>query len=172
MARRATLEKATAAKFLYRIVHITDEGPSPAAILGAKTAVLRTPLEHSNSFAANAKPESARAVCILSGGAPDRASDIGARKQEGEGVLINALKHAWEAFSIGNSPAATPAGAGVLPYVHRGNRELTDPSTGAVLDAVMDPVGSIRVATVRDKISIATIAEGNPSAGGDVVRLN
>jgi curli biogenesis system outer membrane secretion channel CsgG len=61
---------------------------------------------------------------------------------------------------------------GMTLHVYHKNRELTDPSTGAVLDVMMDPVGTIQVATVRDKISIATITEGNPPARGDVVKLN
>ena len=61
---------------------------------------------------------------------------------------------------------------GMALHVYHKNRELTDPSTGAVLDVMMDPVGTIQVATVRDKISIATITEGNPPARGDVVKLN
>ena len=36
----------------------------------------------------------------------------------------------------------------------------------------MDPVGTIQIATVRDKISIAAITEGNPPARGELVKLN
>ena len=61
---------------------------------------------------------------------------------------------------------------GMVLHVYHKNRELTDPGTGAVLDVIMDDVGSIRVATVRDKISIATITSGNPPVRGDVVKLN
>jgi curli biogenesis system outer membrane secretion channel CsgG len=61
---------------------------------------------------------------------------------------------------------------GMTLRVYHKNRELTDPTTGAVLDVMMDPVGTIQIATVRDKISIATITEGNPPARGDVVKLN
>jgi hypothetical protein len=61
---------------------------------------------------------------------------------------------------------------GMTLHVYHKNRELTDPSTGAVLDVMMDPVGTIQVATVRDKISIATITEGNPPVRGDVVKIN
>ena len=61
---------------------------------------------------------------------------------------------------------------GMVLHVYHKIRELTEPPTGAVLDMMMDPVGTILAATVRDKISIATITEGNPPARGEVVKLN
>ena len=71
---------------------------------------------------------------------------------------------------MGSGPDVTPAAAGMVLHVWHGNRELADPSTRAVLGVMMDPVGTIRIATVRDNISIATIAEGNPPARGDIVK--
>lgn len=61
---------------------------------------------------------------------------------------------------------------GMTLHVYHKNRELTDPSTGVILDVIIDPVGTIQVATVRDNVSIATITEGNPPARGDIVKLN
>ena len=61
---------------------------------------------------------------------------------------------------------------GMMLHVYRKNRALTDPSTGVVLDVIMDEVGIIHVQTVHDKVAVATIAGGNPPARGDVVKIN
>jgi curli biogenesis system outer membrane secretion channel CsgG len=61
---------------------------------------------------------------------------------------------------------------GAVFHVYRKGRVLTDPSSGVTLDVMYDPIGTIQVQTVRDKISIATITSGSPPARGDVVRIN
>jgi curli biogenesis system outer membrane secretion channel CsgG len=95
-------------------------------------------------------------------------------------IAAGMAKVPWSALVIESSGTTVyiTAGAdqgiepGMTMHVYHKNRELTDPSTGAVLDVMMDAVGTIQVETVRDKISIATITEGNPPARGDVVKLN
>jgi curli biogenesis system outer membrane secretion channel CsgG len=54
--------------------------------------------------------------------------------------------------------------------VYRKGKVLTDPASGVVLDVLMEPVGTVQVKTVRDKISIATTESGGVPARGDVVK--
>jgi curli biogenesis system outer membrane secretion channel CsgG len=64
-------------------------------------------------------------------------------------------------------------------YINRGEREgvtagqvfiigdaevLRDPDTGEVLDEIMDEVARVRVESVREKLSIATVIDGNANA--------
>jgi len=60
---------------------------------------------------------------------------------------------------------------GTTLHVYHRSRTVTDPSTGVVLDTLYDPVGTIQITQVRDKISIASVSSGNPPQRGDVVKL-
>lgn len=60
---------------------------------------------------------------------------------------------------------------GTTLHVYRKAKAITDPSTGVVLDTIYDNVGTIQVTQVRDKVSIASVASGNPPERGDVVKM-
>ena len=59
---------------------------------------------------------------------------------------------------------------GTVLHVYRKNRALTDPATGAVLEVLMDNVGSVEVQEVREKVSTAKVVDGVPIRG-DIVKL-
>jgi curli biogenesis system outer membrane secretion channel CsgG len=59
----------------------------------------------------------------------------------------------------------------VFKVYHKG-KVLTDPSTNAVIDVIEDPVGSIKITTVREKTSAAIVSDGAVPARGDIVRVN
>ena len=61
---------------------------------------------------------------------------------------------------------------GQVFHVFRKGKVLTDPASGAVLDVILEPVGTIRVQSVRDKTSIATVTSGNAPSRGDVVKAD
>jgi len=60
---------------------------------------------------------------------------------------------------------------GATLHVYRKGKTVTDPSTGVVLDNFYDAIGTVQVTQVRDKISIASVASGNPPQRGDIVKL-
>jgi len=61
---------------------------------------------------------------------------------------------------------------GQIFHVYRKGKVLTDPASGVVLDVLLDPVGTIQVRSVREKISIATVISGEAPARGDVVKVD
>ena len=61
---------------------------------------------------------------------------------------------------------------GLKLAVFRKGKVLTDPATGEVLDVQMDRVGLIQVNTVRDKVSVASVVEGDSPQRGDILKLN
>jgi len=95
-------------------------------------------------------------------------------------IAIGMAKVPWSAFVIDNDGTNVYITAGddqgIQPgmafHVYRKGKELTDPSTGVVLDVLTDDVGTIQVASVRDKVSIATVTGGSPPARGDIVKLH
>jgi curli biogenesis system outer membrane secretion channel CsgG len=84
----------------------------------------------------------------------------------------------WSALVIENTGGAVyiTAGAsqnmkpGMSLNVYRKIKELTDPSTGAVIDTIIDKVGAVEIETVRDQTSLARATAGEP-ARGDMLRL-
>lgn len=60
--------------------------------------------------------------------------------------------------------------AGMVFGVYRRGEVFTDPGTGAVLDVAIERLGSIRVDTVREKISIGQVVDGQPPARGDLIK--
>ncbi|MBI3758417.1 MAG: hypothetical protein HY269_01525 [Deltaproteobacteria bacterium] len=60
---------------------------------------------------------------------------------------------------------------GTILHVYRKARELTDPATGAVIDTLVDKVGTVRVQSVREKTSVATMIEGGAPVRGDMLKL-
>jgi curli biogenesis system outer membrane secretion channel CsgG len=61
-------------------------------------------------------------------------------------------------------------GPGAILQVYRKGRQLTDPTTGQVLETLMDQVGALQVQEVRDRVSTALVLSGAP-ARGDIVKL-
>lgn len=61
---------------------------------------------------------------------------------------------------------------GLTLSVWRPGRTLTDPGTGQVLDVEMSRIGRVRVETVRDRLSIASVVEGEPPMRGDVLKAD
>ena len=61
-------------------------------------------------------------------------------------------------------------GVGAVLHVFHKSKTLTDPSTGAVLEVLMDDVGSMQVQEVHEKVSVAKML-GGTAARGDIVKL-
>lgn len=60
---------------------------------------------------------------------------------------------------------------GMTLHVYRAAKPLVDPNTGEVLDVLTSNVGTIEIQTVRDRVSICTVASGNGPARGDILKL-
>lgn len=61
-------------------------------------------------------------------------------------------------------------GPGAILHVYRKSKTLTDPTTGAVLEVLMDEVGQLQIDQVREKVSTAKVLQGS-AARGDIVKL-
>jgi flavin-binding protein dodecin len=59
----------------------------------------------------------------------------------------------------------------IFKIYHKG-KVLTDPNTGAIIDVIEDPVGSISIVSVREKTSAGVVTDGALPERGDVVRTN
>ncbi|MDI1280912.1 CsgG/HfaB family protein, partial [Brevundimonas sp.] len=107
------------------------------------------------------------------GGEIFRTTPIG---QAGQDAIVRAVDQiasgmrrvTWSAIVVDAGPSGVYLNAGtdrnVVPgmtlSVWRPGRTLTDPGTGEVLDVEMSRIGRVQVATVRDRLSIATVTEG------------
>lgn len=60
---------------------------------------------------------------------------------------------------------------GTVLHVYRKGKVLTDPDTGVVLEVLMANVGTIKLQTVNEKVSIANVVSGDPPARGDIVKF-
>lgn len=60
---------------------------------------------------------------------------------------------------------------GMVFGVFRKGEVLTDPGTGAVLDIAIQRLGSVRVGTVREKVSVASLVDGQAPMRGDLLRV-
>ena len=91
---------------------------------------------------------------------------------------LNLDQQPWSALVVDfvGGKAIVNAGAnqnmtpGVKLHVFRKGKVLTDPGTGEVLDVEMLPICTLRVESVRDKVSIATLVDGDPPLRGDAIR--
>lgn len=61
---------------------------------------------------------------------------------------------------------------GAVLNVYRRGQVLTDPSTGVVLDVEMERVGTVRIDSVRDRLSTAVVVSGESPARGDLLKLD
>lgn len=71
-----------------------------------------------------------------------------------------------------NAGATRNVQAGLVLTDYRKGQVLTDPSTGEILDVELQKVGTIRIDTVREKLSTAVLVSGDTPARGDVLKLN
>jgi curli biogenesis system outer membrane secretion channel CsgG len=118
------------------------------------------------------------------GGGTFSNSPIG---QAGEDAIIKAVELiaagmravAWSAQVIEadgdriyvNAGADRNVEAGTVLSVWRRGRTFTDPTTGEVLDVDLQRVGTVRIDSVRERMSTATVASGGPPARGDLLKL-
>jgi curli biogenesis system outer membrane secretion channel CsgG len=86
----------------------------------------------------------------------------------------------WTALVIDNPDGTiyVNAGAdrnmqvGMFLEVYRKGRVLTDPSTGVVLDVEMAKIGTLRIVSVREKLSTGELLAGQAPMRGDILKLN
>ncbi|MDP1737006.1 MAG: CsgG/HfaB family protein [Caulobacter sp.] len=118
------------------------------------------------------------------GGGTFHTSPIG---QAGEDAIIKAVELiaagmravAWSAQVIEadgdrvyvNAGADRNVAAGTVLSVWRRGRTFTDPTTGEVLDVDLQRIGTVRIDSVRDRLSTASVASGGPPARGDLLKL-
>ena len=119
------------------------------------------------------------------GGEIFRATPIG---QAGQDAIVQAVDQIaagmrsvqWSALVVDaaeggvyiNAGADRNVQSGLMLSVWRPGRTLTDPSTGEVLDVEMARIGRVQVETVRDRLSIASVIEGEPPVRGDVLKAD
>ena len=119
------------------------------------------------------------------GGEIFRATPIG---QAGQDAIVRAVDQIsagmrnvpWSALVVDvaangvylNAGADRNVQPGLSLSVWRPGRTLTDPRTGEILDVEMSRIGRVQVETVRDRLSIATIIDGEPPMRGDVLRTD
>lgn len=97
-----------------------------------------------------------------------------------EQIAVAMDKVIWSAQVMNSDTGQVYIDAGAIQNVqvgatfkiyHKG-MVLTDPSTGAVIDVIESPVGSISVIAVREKSSTGVVTEGALPQRGDIVRVN
>ncbi|MDI1328157.1 MAG: CsgG/HfaB family protein [Brevundimonas sp.] len=119
------------------------------------------------------------------GGEIFRATPIG---QAGQDAIVRAVDQIaagmrnvpWSALVVDvaangvylNAGADRNVQPGLSLSVWRPGRTLTDPRTGEILDVEMSRIGRVQVETVRDRLSIASIIDGEPPMRGDVLRTD
>ena len=119
------------------------------------------------------------------GGEIFRATPIG---QAGQDAIMKAVDQIaggmreveWSALVVDaadngvylNAGADRNVQSGLTLSVWRPGRTLTDPGTGEVLDVEMSRVGRVRVETVRARLSIASVIDGEPPMRGDVLKAD
>ncbi len=69
-----------------------------------------------------------------------------------------------------NAGADQNLASGTVLKVRRKTKDLTDPSTGEVLDTLMSDVGTIRIDQVRPRVSSAVVVDGEPPQRGDLLQ--
>jgi len=119
------------------------------------------------------------------GGEIFRATPIG---QAGQDAIVRAVDQIaagmrnvpWSAIVVDAAESGVYLNAGadrnVQPglslSVWRPGRTLTDPRTGEILDVEMARIGRVQVETVRDRLSIASVVDGDPPMRGDVLKAD
>lgn len=119
------------------------------------------------------------------GGEIFRATPIG---QAGQDAIMKAVDQIaggmraveWSALVVDaaengvylNAGADRNVQSGLTLSVWRPGHTLTDPGTGEVLDIEMARIGRVRVETVRARLSIASVIDGEPPMRGDVLKAD
>ncbi len=86
----------------------------------------------------------------------------------------------WSAQVVGadggrvyvNAGADRNVQAGTVLTVYRQGKVLTDPSTGVVLDVELQRIGTVRIDSVRDRLSTASVVSGETPARADLLKLD
>ncbi|MBN1277588.1 MAG: hypothetical protein JXA35_08855 [Deltaproteobacteria bacterium] len=119
------------------------------------------------------------------------SGDVGGFKKTNAGKAVEAAVDEGVAFMISQIDSIPWSGTVILVkdgkvYINRGEREgvsvgqtfnvgkaeiLRDPDTGEVLDQSLEKVGSIKVATVKEKLSICNVISGKNIAKGMTVAM-
>jgi curli biogenesis system outer membrane secretion channel CsgG len=71
-----------------------------------------------------------------------------------------------------NAGADRNVRAGLVLIVYRKGQTFTDPSTGEFLDVDLEKIGTIRIETVRERLSVAVVESGPAPSRGDILKLN
>ncbi|MBX9803711.1 MAG: CsgG/HfaB family protein [Caulobacteraceae bacterium] len=119
------------------------------------------------------------------GGEVFRATPIGQAGQDAieravEQIASGMRRVAWTALVVDVTDGGVYVNAGsdrnvepgMVLDVWRTGRTLTDPGTGEVLDVEMARIGRVQVQTVRNRLSIAAVTEGEPPMRGDVLKAD
>ncbi len=135
----------------------------------------------SKGFTANVATRSG----MTFGGDTFKNSPIGKACEEAVDQAVDQIaaamdKVSWSAQVISSEAGQIYIDAGAIQNiqvgemfkVYRKGKVLTDPSTNAVIDVIEDPVGTIKIAAVREKTSSAVATDGKTPARGDIVRVN
>ncbi len=113
----------------------------------------------------------------LRGSALGKAAEDAIKKAVNQ-IALDAGKTPWSGLVVEargpsifiNAGADQNVQPGMTFGVYRKGEVLTDPGTGAVLDVTIDRLGAVRVDSVREKVSVASLVEGLPPMRGDMLR--
>lgn len=94
------------------------------------------------------------------------------------GLAVDTIRTPWTGLVVDvrgetiilNAGADQNVSEGMVFAVYRKGETLTDPGTGEVLDVDIQRLGSVRVESVRDKVSVARMVEGQSPARGDLLK--
>lgn len=94
------------------------------------------------------------------------------------GLAVDTKRSPWTGLVVDvrgdtvilNAGADQNVGEGMTFGVYHRGETLTDPGTGEVLDVDIQRLGSVRVESVRDKVSVARIVEGQSPSRGDLLK--
>jgi curli biogenesis system outer membrane secretion channel CsgG len=94
------------------------------------------------------------------------------------GLTLDTKKTPWTGLVVDvrgetiilNAGADQNVGEGMVFGVYRKGETLTDPGTGEVLDVDIQRLGSVQVESVREKVSIARMVEGQSPSRGDLLK--
>lgn len=113
----------------------------------------------------------------LKGTAMGKAAEDAMRKALAK-IVLDTQRSPWTGLVVDvrsdtvilNAGADQNVTAGMTFGVYRRGETLTDPGTGEVLDVDIQRLGSVQVETVREKVSIARIVEGQSPQRGDLLK--
>jgi curli biogenesis system outer membrane secretion channel CsgG len=106
-----------------------------------------------------------------------KAAEDAIRKAVGK-IVLDSQKAPWKGLVVDvrgesvilNAGTDQNVTAGMVFGVYRSGEALTDPGTGEVLDVEVQRLGSVRVESVREKVSVARMVEGESPSRGDLLK--